>query len=139
MFGRKRALCDCTQNCPSEQMFGEIETSAELPIASEEIALGHCEAYSLAGTSLELQRVDNDQSPERQNCELECENGGERGWSEEATIDGNGPVVETVTQNRTSMDREMQHESDNNHQRKSTWLGWTRGKNGLRTKFVRRH
>ena len=47
---------------------------------------------------------------QRQNCELECENGGECDWSEQAILDGGGPVVETVAQNRTSMVRKMQHE-----------------------------
>ena len=115
--GWKRALRDCTQNCSSEQVFGEMETSAELIMAPEEIAPGHCEIHSVAGTSLELKRLDNDQSSERQNCELERENGGECDWSEQATMDGNGPVVENVAQNRTSLDREMQHEPDNSNQR----------------------
>ena len=35
------------------------------------------------------------QGTKRQNCGLECKNGGERDWSEETTLDGNGPVAET--------------------------------------------
>ena len=129
VFGRKRALCDCTQDCSSEQMFGEMETSAELIMAPKKIAPGHLENYCLASTSLELQRMDNDQSPERQNWELERENGGKR-----------DPVVETVAQDGTSLDREMQHELGYGHPRKSTWLGWTCGKNGLcMDRLVRRH
>ena len=61
-------------------------------------ALEHCKNYNVAGFSLECECLDDNQGTERQNCELECENGGKRDWREEATMDGNGPVVETLAQ-----------------------------------------
>ena len=69
--------------------------------------------------SLEFERSQDT----RQNCELECENGGKRDWCEEATVDGNGPVVETLAQDRSPLDREVQHERSDCHQRTSTQLG----------------
>ena len=59
---------------------------------------------NVAVFSLEFERT------KRQNFELECENGGKRDWCEEATVDGNGPVVETLAQDRSPLDREVQHE-----------------------------
>ena len=85
----------------------------------------------MAGFSLELERLDDGESPERQSCELGCENGGERDWSEEATVDGNGPVVERQAQDWSPLDREMQHECADCHQRTSALLGWSRCQNGL--------
>ena len=63
------------------------------------------------------------QGTKRQHCELERENGGKYDWCEEATLDGNRPVVETVAQDGSPMDREIQHERSNCHQRTSTQLG----------------
>ena len=60
--------------------------------------------------SLELARVDDGKGTKRQNCELEYENGGKRGWREEATMNGNGPMVGTLAQDRSPLDREVQHE-----------------------------
>ena len=67
----------------------------------------------------------------RQNCELERENGGECCWSEKAARDGAGPVVETLAQDRSSMDREMQYECAGGHWRSYAQLGRTCGKDGL--------
>ena len=36
--------------------------------------------HNVAGLSLEFECLDDGQGPERQNCELECEDGGERHW-----------------------------------------------------------
>ena len=44
------------------------------------------------------------------------------------TIDGNGPVV---AQDGSPMDREMQHECADCHQRMRALLGWSRCQNGL--------
>ena len=68
---------------------------------------------------------------ERQNCELERENGGECYWSEKAARNGAGTVVETLAQDWSSMDREMQCERTGGHQRSYAQLGWTCGKAGL--------
>ena len=54
-----------------------------------------------------------------------------RDWREEATMDGSGPVVETLTQDGSQMDREMQHERRVCHQRTSTQLGRSCCQNGL--------
>ena len=90
-----------------------------------------CKSYNVAGFSLECECLDDDQDTKRQNCELECENGGKRDWREEATMDGNGPVVETLAQDGSQMDREMQHYRRVCHQRTSTQLGGSCGQNGL--------
>ena len=80
--------------------------------------------YNVAGFSLELECMDDDQGTMRQHFELECENGGKRDWREEAT-------VETVAQDGSQMDREMQHERRVCHQRTSTQLGRSCCQDGL--------
>ena len=60
----------------------------------------------MAGFPLELECLDDGQGTERQNCELERENGGECCWSEKAARDGAGTVVETLAQDWSSMNRE---------------------------------
>ena len=71
-------------------MFGQVET---------EVAPEHCKNPNVAGFSLELERVDDGQGTKRQTCERECENGGERYWNEEVTMDGNGTVVGNCNMN----------------------------------------
>ena len=56
--------------------------------------------------SLEFECLDDGQDSKRQDCKLECEGGGERHRREKAAMDGTGPVVETLAQNWTSLDRE---------------------------------
>ena len=68
---------------------------------------------------------------ERQNCKLECENGGECCWSEKTARNGAGTVVETLAQDWSSLDREMQYECAGGHQRSYAQLGWTCGKDGF--------
>ena len=45
-------------------------------------------------------------------------------------VDGNGSVVETLAQNWTLLDREVQHECADSHERTSALLGRTCGQNG---------
>ena len=104
----ERQTCDCTQISSSEQMFGEMENRFDL-----------------------IMRVDEGESPKRQNFELECEKGGERDRSEEASVDGKGSVVGTLAHDWAPLDREMQHECADGHQGTSVLLGWSRGQNGL--------
>ena len=66
-----------------------------------------------------------------QNCKLKCEDGGECCWREEAAVDGAGPVVETLAQNWSSVDCEMQYECAGGHWRSYAQLGWSCGKDGL--------
>ena len=87
--------------------------------------------YDVAGFPLELECLDDGQGTERQNCELERENGGECCWSEEAARDGTGSVVETLAQDWSSMDREMQYECAGCHQRSYAQLGRPCGQDGL--------
>ena len=68
--------------------------------------LNNVKNYNVARFSLECECLDDDQETKRQNFELGCENGGKRAWREEATMDGNGPVVETLAQDGLQMDRE---------------------------------
>ena len=99
-------------------------------MAPEEVALEHCEIDNVAGISMELERVNDGESPKRQNVELECENCGERDRSEEVPVDGNGSVVEALAQDWSPLDREMHHECAYSHPRASA-LRWSRGQNGL--------
>ena len=94
-------------------------------MAPKNAAPEQCKNPNVAGFSLEFERVDDGQGAKRQNCELECENGGE-----EATADGNEPVVETMAQDRSPLDREVQHERSGCHQRTSTQLSRTCCQNG---------
>ena len=80
---------------------------------------------------LELECLDDGQGTEGQNCELERENGGECCWSEKTARNGAGTVVETLAQDWSSLDREMQYERAGGHQRSYAQLGWTCGKDGL--------
>ena len=105
-----------------QQMSGEVETCSEFFMASKIDAPEQCKTYSVAGFSLECECLDDDQGTKTQIFELECENGGKRDWCEEATMDGNGPVVETLAQDGSQTDREMQHERRVCHQRTSTQL-----------------
>ena len=72
------------------------------------------------------------ENSKRQDFELECEAGGKRDWCEAAPVDGNGSVVETKAQNWTPLDREVQHECADSHQRTSALLGQNRQLGHLR-------
>ena len=76
--GWKCKICDCTQICSSEHVSGEVETLSEFIMAPEQVAPEHCEIDNVAGFSMELERVDDGESPKRQKTELKCEDGGER-------------------------------------------------------------
>ena len=115
VFGWKRERCDCTKISSSEQMLSKWENRFVLIVAPKGVAHEHF-------------AIDN----QTQNLELECENGGERGWSEAPPVDGNGAMVETLAQDRSPLDREVQHECSDCHQgtSASVW-GRSRGQNGL--------
>ena len=104
VLGRERKTRDRTQICSSQHMYDEVETSSEFFKDSQVVEAEHCKNYNVAGLSLEFECSDVGQGPKRQNCELECEDG-ERHRREEAAMDGIGPVVETLAQNWTSLDR----------------------------------
>ena len=123
MFGRKCKIRDCTQNSSNQQVSGEVETRFEVLMPPKNVASEHCRNHNVAGFSLEFERVDDSQGTKRHNCELECENGGKRDWSEEATVDGSGPVVETLARDRSPLDPEVQHERSDCHRRTNTQLG----------------
>ena len=80
---------------------------------------------------MEFERVDDGERPKRQNFELECDNGCVHDRSGEAPVDGNGSVVETLAQDWSPLDQELQHECADSHQGTSALLGWSRGQNGL--------
>ena len=98
VFGRKCQIRDCRQNSSSQQLSGEMETRFEVLMAPKNVAPERCKNHNVAGFSLEFERVDDIQCRKRQNCELECKDGGERDWC--------GPVVET---SRSPLDREVQN------------------------------
>ena len=129
--GRECKTCDRTQNSSSQQMSCKMETCVEFPMAPQIVAVEHHKNYDVAGFPLELECLDDGQGIERQNCELECENGGECCWSEKAARNAAGTVVETMAKDWSSMDREMQYECVGGHQRSYAQLGWPRGKDGL--------
>ena len=114
-----------------QQMSCKMGNCVEFPLAPQIIAVAHRKDYDVAGFPLELECLDDDQGTERQNRELERENGGECCWSEKAARNGAGTVVETLAQDWSSMDREMQYERTGGHQRSYAQLGWTCGKAGL--------
>ena len=130
VLGRECKTCDRTQICSSQQMSGEVETCSEIFMAPQIVALEHCKDYNVAGFLLEFECLDDGQGPKRQNCKLECEDGGERYWREEAAVDGIGPVVETLAQNWPSVDREGQLERVDCCQRTCAQLGWSCCQNG---------
>ena len=125
VLGRERKTRDRTQICSSQQMCGEVEASSEFFMASKVVEAEHCKNYNAAGLSLEFECLDDGQGPKRQNCELECEDGGERHRREEAAMNGFEPVVETLAQNWSPMDRKGQHERVDCHQRTYSQLGWS--------------
>ena len=100
-----------------------MENCFEFIMAPKDVALEHCEIDSVAGFSVEFERVDDSESSKRQNIELECENGCKRGCSEEAAVDGHGSVVETLAQDWSPLDREVQHECVDSHQSTCALLG----------------
>ena len=130
VLGRERKTCDRSQICSSQQMYGEVEISSEFLIAAQVVEVESCTNYNVASLSLEFECLDDGQGPERQNCELECEDGGTRHWCEKTAMDGIGLVVETLAQNWTSLDREGQHERSDCHQRACAQLGRSCGQVG---------
>ena len=74
--------CNRTQNSSSQQMPCKMETCVEFSMAPQIAAVEHRKNYGVAGLSMELECLDDGQGTERQNCELERENGGECYWSE---------------------------------------------------------
>ena len=74
--------CNRTQNSSSQQMPCKMETCVEFSMAPQIAAAEHRKNYDVAGLSLELECLDDGQGTERQNCELERENGGECCWGE---------------------------------------------------------
>ena len=110
----------------------KMETCVGFLMAPQIVAVEHRGDCGVAGFPLGLGCLDDGQGTERQNCELERENGGECCWSEKTARNGAGTVVETLAQDCSSMDREMQYECAGGHQRSHAQLGWTCGKYGLR-------
>ena len=106
-------------------MYGEVEANSEFFMAPQVVAVEHCTDYNVAGFPLEFECLDDGQGPKTQNCELECEGGGERHRREDAAMDGIEPVVQTLAQNWSSMDRKGQYERVDCHQTTHAQLGWS--------------
>ena len=87
VFGRKCKIRDCTQISSSQQVSGEVEIRFDFFMAPKNAAPEHCKNHNVAGFSPEFERVDDGQGTKREHCELEWESGGERDWSEEATVE----------------------------------------------------
>ena len=104
----------------------------EFFMASNIDAPEHRKNYNVAGFFSGV-RVSGRRSRHKETkSRAECENGGKRDWREEATMDGNAPVVETLAQDGSQMDREMQLERLVCHQRTSTQLGGSCGQKSAR-------
>ena len=90
--------CNRAQNSSSQQMPCKMETCVGFSMAPQIATFEHRKNYDVAGLSMELECLDDGQGTERQNCELERENGGECCWSEKTAWNGDGTVVETLAQ-----------------------------------------
>ena len=75
-------------------------------MAPQNVAVEHHKDYDVTGPPLELECLD-DRSRHR---ETKIASWSECCWSEKAARKGAGPVVETLAQDWSSMDREMQKE-----------------------------
>ena len=95
--GRECTTCDRTQNSSSQQMSCKMENCVEFSLAPQVVAVEHRKDYDVAGIPLELECLDDDQGTERQNCELERENGCEcyleRKGRQEWSWDSGGDLV----------------------------------------------
>ena len=65
VFGWKSAARDCAHISTSEQVLGELANRLGFIMAPEETALQHREIDNVAGFSVELERVDDGESPKR--------------------------------------------------------------------------
>ena len=98
-------------------MPGKMETCVDFSMAHQIVAVAHRKDYDVAGLPLELECLDGGQGSE---C---C-------WSEKSARNGAGTVVETLAQDWSSLDREMQYECAGGHQRSvcsaglDMWQGW---------------
>ena len=101
-----------TQNSSSQQMPCKMETCVEFPMAPQIVAVEHRKDYDVAGFPLEL----------------ECLRDKIASWS---ARNGAGTVVETLAQDWSSLDREMQYECAGVHQRTYAQLGRPCGQDGL--------
>ena len=72
-------------------MLDGMANRVELIMDPDETALGHHDIDNVAGYHLEVERVDDGESRNRQDFELECDSGGTRDWCERLPLDGNGP------------------------------------------------
>ena len=111
-------------------MFGEVETRSEFIMALEEVALEHCEIDNVASflwsssvwTTVEAQRDKVSSSSARLVANV---------------IGVKKPPWMDINQ-WSPLDREMQRECVDSHQRTSALLGWSRGQNRLLGNFARR-
>ena len=92
VLGRERKTCDRTQICSSQHMSGEVETGSEFFMDSQVVEAEQYKNYNVAGLALEFECLDDGQGQDskRQNCKLECENGGERHRRMEWSWDSGG-------------------------------------------------
>ena len=132
MSGRECKTCDRTQNSSSQQMPCKMETCVEFPMAPQIAAAEHRKNYDVAGLSMELECLDDGQGTERDKI---------ASWSARMVANvvgvkknarnGVGTMLEPLTHDWSSMDREMQYECAGGHQGSYAQLGWTCGKAGL--------
>ena len=98
VLGRECKTCDRAQISSSRQVSGEMETCFEFFMASKNAAPEHCKKLQCGRLFSGVRAFGRQFKAQRaKNCELECENGSKRDWSEETTVDGNGTVVEIGT------------------------------------------
>ena len=124
--------CNRAQNSSSQQMPCKVETYVEFSMAPQIAPFEHRKNYDVAGLSMELECLDDGQGTERDKI---------ASWSarmvanvvgvKKTACNGDGTVVETLAQDWSSLDREMQYECTGGHPRSYAQLGWTCGKDGL--------
>ena len=101
-----------------------MTTCSEIFMVSPNAAFQHCDKLQCGRLFFWSSRVWTTVKAQRNKiASWSCENGGERVGSEEATVDGNGPEVEILAQDRSSVDREELHECVHCHQRTNAQLG----------------
>ena len=81
--------------------------------------------YNVAGPSLKFECLDDGQDPKIQNCELECEDGGERHRREEAALDGIRTSGGDYGTELAIDGSKRQYERVDCHQRTYAQLGWS--------------
>ena len=131
-FDRNARHAIAPRTAQANKCMAKWRPSSEFFMAPKVVAVEHCKDYNVAGILLEFECLDNGQGPKETKI---------ASWSARMVanvMDGIGPVVETLAQNWSSMDRKGQKERVDCHQRTCAQLGWSCCQDGPTKTFVRR-